>query len=164
MFKLSPKIDNMRKFHGCLLVISFYYLVIGCSQKIQPYSPEVNFLYKETQGTIAVKSTGYGKNRTEAVVDAQKNALRTIMFYGIPGTELNIPLIENVNEAKSKKSKYLNDFFENDNYANFIMSFVESSDLTKVKGGKKITVDVKINFSALRKDLEQNQVIRKFGY
>jgi hypothetical protein len=136
----------------------------SCSPKIQPYSGEVNFLYKEAQGTIAVQSTGYGKNQTDAVADAQKNAFKILLFKGLPGTELNVPLIENENDAKSKHSEYFKKFFEQGNYKTFMMSSTESSNLIKMKGSKKITVDVKINYNSLRKDLEQNQVIRKFGY
>jgi len=136
----------------------------SCSPKIQPYSGEVNFLYKEAQGTIAVKSTGYGKNQSEAVTDSQLNAFKVILFKGIPGTELNVPLIENENDAKSKNNAYFKKLFDEANYKTFMMSSTESSNLIKVKGGKKISVDVKINYNSLRKDLEQNQVIRKFGF
>lgn len=136
----------------------------SCSPKLQPYSGEVNFLYKEAQGTIAVKSTGYGKNQSEAVADAQKNAFKILLFKGLPGTELNVPLIENENDAKSKHGDYLRKLFDQENYKTFMMSSTESSNLIKMKGTKKITVDLKINYNSLRKDLEQNQVIRKFGY
>jgi hypothetical protein len=35
----------------------------------------------------------------------------------------------------------------------------------RYKGGKKnISVDVKINLVSLRKDLEENNIIRKFGF
>lgn len=146
------------------------YLIIAnlglhsCSPKLQPYSSEVNFLYKEAQGTIAVKSTGYGKNQTDAVMDAQKNAFKVILFKGLPGTELNVPLIENENDAKSKHADYFKKFFDEGNYKTLMMSSTESSNLIKMKGTKKITVDVKINYNSLRKDLEQNQLIRKFGF
>jgi len=145
---------------GLIVILGLH----NCSPKLQPYSAEVNFLYKEAQGTIAVKSTGYGKNQTDAVSDAQKNAFKVILFKGLPGTELNVPLIENENEAKSKKAEYFKKFFDEGNYKTFMMSSTESSNLIKVKGGKKISVDVKINYNSLRKDLEQNQVIRKFGF
>lgn len=145
---------------GLIVILGLH----SCSPKLQPYSGEVNFLYKEAQGTIAVKSTGYGKNQTEAVADAQKNAFKVLLFKGLPGTELNVPLIENENDAKSKNSEYLNKFFEQGYYKTFMMSSTESSNLIKMKGTKKITVDVKINYNSLRKDLEQNQLIRKFGY
>ena len=145
----------------------FLIAIIGlynCSPKLQPYSAEVNFLYKEAQGTITVKSTGYGKNQTEAVIDAQKNAFNVLLFKGIPGTELNVPLIENENSAKSKNVDYFKKFFEEGYYKKFMMSSSESSNLIKIKGGKKIIVDIKINYNSLRKDLEQNGLIRKFGF
>jgi hypothetical protein len=135
-----------------------------CSPKNNTYTSEVNFLYKEAQGTIAVKSIGYGQDQQKAISDAQRNAFKVILFQGLPGTELNVPLIENKNEATSKNSEYLKNFFENDYYKNFMMSSTESSNLIRTKGNKKISVDIKINYNSLRKDLEQNQLIRKFGY
>ncbi|PKB15485.1 hypothetical protein [Flavobacterium sp. 5] len=136
----------------------------GCSPKLQPYSAEVNFLYKEAQGTIAIKSTGYGGNRADAIMDAQKNAFNVLLFKGIPGTELNVPLIENENTAKSNHADYFKKFFDERNYRKFLMSSTESSNLIKIKGGKKISVDIKINYNSLRKDLENNELIRKFGF
>jgi hypothetical protein len=136
----------------------------SCSPKLQPYSGEVNFLYKEAQGTIAVKSTGFGKNQSAAVADAQKNAFKVLLFKGLPGTELNVPLIADENDARSKHKEYFKKFFDLGNYKTFMMSSTESSNLITVKGSKKISVDVKINYNSLRKDLEQNQLIRKFGF
>lgn len=152
--------NNLKSILGIIVILGLH----SCSPKLQPYTAEVNFLYKEAQGTIVVKSTGYGKNQTEAVEDAQKNVFKVLLFKGLPGTELNIPLIENENDAKSKNSEYFKKFFEQGNYKTFMMSSIESSNLIKMKGTKKITVDVKMNYSSLRKDLEQNQLIRKFGY
>lgn len=135
-----------------------------CNPGLQSYSGEVNFLYKESQGTIAVKSLGYGRNQTEAVTDAQINAFKVLLFRGLPGTELNTPLIENEKEARSRNGDYFDSFFDKDHYKTFLMSSTESSNLIKMKGTKKISVDLKINYASLRRDLEQNQIIRKFGY
>jgi hypothetical protein len=153
----------MKNFQKLILSLIVFIGLYSCSPKIQPYSGEVNFLYKEAQGTIAVKSTGYGKNQMEAVSDAQKNAFKVLLFKGIPGTELNVPLIENESDARSKKPEYFKRFFDDKNYISFMMSSTESSNLIKIKKTYKITVDVKINYNSLRKDLEQNQLIRKFG-
>lgn len=137
----------------------------SCSPKVtDAYSAEVNLLNKETTGSITVKSIGYGKNHEAAVIDAQKNAINVILFKGIPGTDLNVPLVANESEAKAKYAPYFNRLLEQGNYRSFIMASNESSNLISVKGGKKISVDIKINFNSLRKDLEQNQVTRKFGF
>lgn len=149
------------------LKLFFIIGIIGlhsCSPKLQPYPAEVNFLYKEANGTIVVKSIGYGKNQRDAVSDAQKNAFSVILFKGLPGTELNVPLVENESVAKSKHASYFKNLFEDAYYKSFMMSSTESSNLIKIKGNKKISVDVKINFNSLRKNLEQNQLIRRFGF
>lgn len=145
------------------LVAIFTLGLHSCSPKF-PYSGEVNFLYKDAQGTIGLKSTGFGRNHFEAVMDAEKNAFKVLLFRGVPGTELNIPLIENESEVTSRNKKYFDDLFDNGKYKTFLMSSNPSSNLMKVKGTKKINVDVKINYNSLRKDLEQNQLIRRFGY
>jgi hypothetical protein len=146
------------------IFILFCLEILSCSQKTLPYSAEVNFLNKDAQGTITVKSIGYGKNKNKAILDAQKNAFKTLLFKGLPGTELNVPLIENENDTRSTNASYLKKFFDEGNFISFIMSSTESSNLIVMKGTKKISVDIKINYNSLRKDLEQNKIIRKFGF
>jgi hypothetical protein len=148
---------------GIILITGLY----SCSSKIQPYSSysgEVNFLFKEEQGTMVVESTGYGKYQSEAAIDAQISAIKVLLFKGLPGTELNVPLIENENDAKSKHNDYFQNLFQQGSYMKFIMSSTESTNPIKKGGNKTITLDIKINYNSLRIDLEQNQIIRKFGY
>jgi hypothetical protein len=152
--------NNLLKQFVVLFLLSGIY---GCSKKVVPHTGEVNFLYKEAQGTIGIKSIGYGKNKKQAVEDAQKKAFLILLFKGIPGTELNIPLVQNEYETRAKHSSYFTTLLDEGNYRTYIMSSAESSALSKAYGTKKIAVDIKINYNSLRKDLEQNQVIRKFG-
>lgn len=119
---------------------------------------------KDEAGTITLNSKGFGKNDNAAVLDAQENAFNIILFKGIPGTEMNVPLIENENSAKAKFEEYFNVFFKNGFYHKFLMSSALSEAPYKVKRGKACSVDLKINFNALRIDLEQNNIIRKFGF
>lgn len=151
---------NIRFLFICLTILGLQ----SCGPKLPPYSAEVNFIGKEAQGTITVKSDGFGNNQYNAVIDAQVNAFKIILFQGIPGTELNVPLVDNETEATAMNKDFFKIFFKELYFKKHIMSSVEASNLINVKGGKKITVNVKINFNSLRKDLEQNQVIRKFGY
>ena len=149
---------------------NFYIMIIiltifGCSPKVVNYeTSEVNFISKETNGTITLKSLGYGNNLETAVANAQIKCFDVLLFKGIPGTELNVPLIENEIVVKQNNSNYFKKFYEQNYYKSFIMSSTESSNLIDLKTGKKIFVDIKINFNSLRKDLEQNHIIRKFGF
>lgn len=150
-----------------LFTTIFIMAIIGlqsCSPTLPLYSSEVDFINKESTGTITLKSNGFGKDMDDAITDAQISAFNILLFRGIPATELNVPLVENEKDAKSKNPEYFKNFFEQGNFRSFIMSSRQSSDLLKVKGGKSISIEVKINFNSLRKDLEQNNVIRKFGF
>lgn len=151
-------------------IVKFFFIFFAisglqyCGPKLPPYSAEVEFTGKEAQGTIILKSQGFGKNQYEAILDAQINAFKTILFQGIPGTELNVPLVNNESEASAMNKDYFKRFFNELYFKKHVMSSTEASNLIAVKGGKKIAINIKINYNSLRKDLEQNQVIRKFGY
>jgi hypothetical protein len=146
------------------LYIFICLIVFGCNQKDPSYSPEFSFLNKEADGLVVIRSSGFGAKEAIAVKEAQKNVFYHILFKGIPGTELNVPMIENESEAKAKHNEYFNKLLDQGRYKDFMLSSVISSTLIKVNGGQQISVDVKINCNSLRKDLEQNQVIRKFGF
>jgi hypothetical protein len=147
----------------CLLICSLY--LGACSKKIQPdYNAEVSFQAKDNDGTITVRSFGYGTNDSNAIADAQKNALSVILFKGIPGSELKQPLVTNEYESKNINSNYYKNLFDNKFSKTFIMSTDVISPLTKFNSTKRLIVNIKINFNSLRKDLENNSIIRKFGY
>jgi hypothetical protein len=145
-----------------LIVLSISY---GCSPKMlqQPYSAQVNFLNKDEAGSITLNSRGFGKDENAAIVSAQTNAFNIILFKGIPGTDLNVPLIEREDEARATNGEYFDRLFSQGYYHNFLMSSSLHGDPVKVKGGVNSSVDLTINYNALRKDLEQHNIIRKFG-
>jgi hypothetical protein len=126
--------------------------------------PSISLKAQTAKGLIVVESDGYGKKKQIAIEDAQYRAMETIMFRGVPGTDLNIPLIADDVEAKSKFKKYF-DELKAGRYKDFITNTnVTSEFVKKTKGAKNISIQVEINYKALRIDLEQKQLIRKFGY
>jgi len=157
---------NMKKFHFYIFLIP---LLFSCqleqAQK-KTVSAEVNFL-SESTGIISVRSIGYGKNKAEAIDNAEINAIDVLLFRGLPESTQKDPIIGiNSDEIKSKNKDYFENFYVAKQYKSFIMSALPTTeDLIKNKGGKKsIAVDVKINVKALRMDLENKNIIRKFGF
>ena len=137
----------------------------GCkSKQYPPYSPEFKFLSKEADGLYNIRSSGFGTGSEATVSDAQKNVFYHIIFKGIPGTDLNVPMVENEADAMAKHKEYFKKFFEEGRYRDFMLSSTLSSNMVNVNGGLQVLADVKVNCNSLRKDLEQNQVIRKFGF
>jgi hypothetical protein len=147
-----------------LLFVLGLFLIAGCSKKIQPnYNAEVSFESKDTDGTITVRCYGYGGKDQEAIEDAQKNALSVILFKGLPGSEVNVPLVDNEYNSKNSNPAYYKNLFENGYSKTFIMSTDVVSPLAKYNNTKRLIVNLKININSLRRDLEINKVIRKFG-
>jgi hypothetical protein len=155
------KLHKLTKLIG---IIIFMIIVSSCSYKTLPTS-EVNYLSGK-DGTITMRAIGIGVNNEDAIYDAEKNAFDVLLFRGLPESEQKVALIgTNEAEEKNKHKDYFNKFYIEKRYKTFVMSSIPTSDLIKHKGGKKsIAVDIKINLVALRKDLEQNNIIRKFGF
>lgn len=135
----------------------------SCSKKTIP-TAEVNFL-SGNDGTVTVRAIGTGVNQQEAIGDAEKNAINVLLFRGLPESEQKTALIGTNESVEVEKHKpYFEKFYAQKRYKTFIMATIPVSDFAKKGGSKSLTVDIKINLIALRKDLEQNNIIRKFGF
>jgi hypothetical protein len=155
---------KLHKLTKLIVIMIFMTIANSCSYKTLP-TAEVNYLSGK-DGTITMRSIGIGVNSEEAIYDAETNAMNVLLFRGLPESEQKVALIgTNEAEEKNKHKDYFIKFYSEKRYKTFVMSSIPSSDLIKHKGGKKsIATDIKINLVALRKDLEQNNIIRKFGF
>lgn len=116
--------------------------------------------------TVSMRSVGIGDNEQKAQIDAEMNAIDVLFFRGLPSSKQNSPLIS-IDEAsaKAKHADYFREFYNNSRYKTFIIS---SHPVTKLEKNadktRSMAVDVTVNLKALRLDLENRGVIRKFGY
>jgi hypothetical protein len=147
-----------------IAILFFGVICINCSKTIYYASAEVNYL-SGNDGTVTMRAIGVGSDFGRAIANAEQNAFDVLFFRGLPESEQKIALIgSNENEERAKNSKYFDEFYGG-RYKTFVMSSVPVSDLAKLKDGQKsISIDVKVNLTALRKDLEQFNIIRKFGF
>lgn len=113
--------------------------------------------------SITVRCNGYGKTNADALVDAGKYAVEQLLFRGIPNSNQSNPLIgTDEATAMSLHEAYLTELFGRERYLSFLTL------TTPVDGGKECgnfwtVADITINLRALRMDMEQAGVIRKFG-
>lgn len=149
---------------SALVILVLLSVTYSCSKKTLPTS-EVNYL-SGNDGTITMRAIGNGTNQQEAINEAEKNAINVLFFRGLPESEQKIALIgTNESEEMEKHKQYFEKFYTQKRYKTFIMSSIPVSDFAKQNGGaKSLALDVKVNLVALRKDLEQNNIIRKFGF
>ena len=119
-------------------------------------------------GTITVITTGTGaglRGERRAIIDGERQAFKELFFRGYPDSQQKIPMI-GVNEIAlmQQHKAYFDQFFGMTELGpNRYRTFVISSRRVK-KSGNILTMEVKINLRALRADLEQHGVIRRFGY
>ncbi len=122
-------------------------------------------LVSETKGTITLRSSGTGKNIDEANANAARNVFFVLLYRGVPESDINSALIDvPEQEAQQQFKPYLEAFFDK-RYETFITNAVQSGDVIKGKHRtRSVYLDITVNVQALRKDLEDNKVTRKFGF
>jgi hypothetical protein len=129
------------------------------------YSGYVNYEPGAGPGMITLISTGFGKKKVESIKDSYQEAFSALLFRGIPGSEYEFPMIpaeNNKQEAPAVKSLL------QDGYMSFVTATALQSEDKKVKRkddakGIMVKQKITINCEALRRHLEQNNIIRKFG-
>lgn len=117
---------------------------------------------------LTLRSDGYGDTKKEALNNAEWRAFEQLLFRGIPEYHQNSPLVD-IDEvsAKTKYPKYFEEFETAGRYKMFIISSVVVAEPRLNRNSQyryRTTIDVKINFQALRLDLERSGIVRKFGF
>lgn len=137
------------------------------AQKVRPseYASYVN-LVKESKGSVTLRSNGWGKTEAQAVEDAEVRAILTLLYVGLPSAQRLSALVPNEQEANDKKPDYFERLVTQRAYKRFVTESSPKGSFTKLKGEKQksMPVDITVNVDALRKDLQANDVIRKFGF
>jgi hypothetical protein len=166
-----------------ILIATTLLLFVSCGSKKQvAFFPTSEVTYQDYTGDILIlRVLGYGGNENAAIENAQIRAVETLFFRGIPNSSISKPLIGyNENKLLQNNRSYFNQFFGYKRFLTFISetSFIGGQNqkviatkIDKKKGNKQemvdalvVAVDIFINVKPLRKDLEQNKVIRKFGF
>lgn len=148
-----------------IIVILSILFIVSCGSNKPSYDIANVSLVSDEKGEVVLETSA--ENSKDGIPKAQRLAIETLLFRGIPNSAYYLPLVSNRNEALTSHSKYFNHLFEQGYYKTFIVS---SSNFESYKDGKKnkknkITkLNIRVNYNALRRDLEQNGVIRKFGY
>lgn len=147
------------------------FLLMNCKAKNVldvPNSYEVESIsLVGADGTVLFKIWCYGITFNDAQLKAKKNAVHAILFRGVPGSNFADPMITDP-ETENKFSAYFSNFFsENGNYLKYVTISNEGSigagDRLRVGNLYKVGTIVQVNFTTLRKEMEQQGIIRKFG-
>lgn len=147
------------------IILIFSILTIFSCSSPKTITGEVNYLGSKETGTIDVNAAGYGRTKKEATENAERNAFHNLLFKGIPGSQYALPLVPDGENAQKLHKKYFNDLLTQDGYKRFMMTSSLQSGFKPIsKGQENVTNQIRIDVTSLRRDLESNHIIRKFGY
>ena len=126
-----------------------------------PPTAEVEYLGPTEPGTTYLQARGCASGGPAAATqEALRTAFETMLFRGIPGSEVSLPLVADEAAARQRFASYWQEFYSKGRYRTFLTSIMEVPG--RQRGCTRLTL--KINHAALRQDLEQQGVIRRFGY
>ena len=152
------------------LFLSFCILQVGNAQKERDpgtYNYEVQFIKTGLEGTELFKVFTYCKKEKDCFEYAKIDALKAILFKGIPGSGLQRPLVADPG-AEDKFRDYFKTFFsEGGKYLNFVAisndGSIEDDDRLKVGKQLKIGVVVSVQKANLRRELESAWIVKKLS-
>lgn len=124
----------------------------------------MNLIREVDRNTIVLRTLGYGKKEANAREDAEVRVIRAVLYVGFDGHSKLISESESAFEAKH--ADFLNTFWEQKRYKDFIVSTVSVGSLSKVKGEKvkSMPFDITVNVKAFRQYLIQNKVGGGLGF
>ena len=155
-----------------LKIILFAYLCMpfltsGQIQDYKNFNYEVQFIRTGLQGTELFKVFAYGRNEKQCVENAKLDAIKALLFKGVPGSGSQRPMFTELSEMK-EHNDYFRSFFKNNGpYLNYVSisndGSINENDRFKVGNKLKIGVIVSVNKANLRTELENAGVIKKLN-
>lgn len=145
-----------------LIIGVFVFLsILSCNKKFIPSSSISASNYNQSSLVFNVNNSG--NTREAAVSNALSMAFETLFFIGAPGTNSNLPLFEGKN---NNGRSYFKNFMESQKYKPFIVSIenILLDPYQKKFTPINISLKVVINVESLRRFIEGEGEIRKFGF
>ncbi|MEM6361459.1 MAG: hypothetical protein AAGA64_04515 [Bacteroidota bacterium] len=154
-----------------LVVLTVAFLIAACGTTKQTVTnvtlraPSRNDSQIINNSLINLRSVGYGNTEEDAKYDAMRRAVDMVLFQGIADHDSPVKdgLISNPERAKETHKSFFKNFYGQREYMSFIPNSVLVSSGKKAKGIKPVTVNMSVNVRALRKRLEREGIVRKFG-
>lgn len=131
---------------------------------------EIEALKVGTQGTCLVKVWSYSKKPEVASSQSRKNAVHGVIFKGIPAKDRipgKKPLVQNASAEAEHADFFKNFFADGGAFMRYVTltnnGAIEAGDVMKIGKEYKVGVNVTVNYSELRKAMEDAGVIKKLG-
>jgi hypothetical protein len=157
----------MIKISYCILTVGCLLTLTSCKTYKTSLSQSTAAFYNyevqhvaSGEGTETLKVYSYAKTEKEGVEQGKLNAIRAILFKGIPGADFQKPIVAEVG-AEEKYKSYFNEFLKpGGKYLKFIALSSNTIDAFKSDEMQKVGVTLTIQKDNLRKELEAANIIK----
>ena len=117
----------------------------------------------ESASVVKLQIKTFSKNKKNVDADAQRAAIRTILFDGIPETQYRKPMLNDGEKTLTEQHPtYFNKLF-NDRFTDFIIEYSMLSKFKKADKDRSTLYEVRVKILQLRKDLEKNNIKKQIG-
>lgn len=156
------------KFFKCIILVVIVFATSCKSTQISReaayYDYEVQFIRTGAEGTELIKVFSYGDNEKDCIEASKLNAIRAVLFKGIPGSGLLKPMITEIG-AEEKYKKFFDEFLKpGGKYLNYVAlstdGAIDAKDRLRVGSKLKIGIALSIQKANLRKELEAANIIK----
>lgn len=125
------------------------------------YTHEIECMGSELDGSITLKTWGKGKNRADALEQARKEAINSVLFIGIRNgkPDCDSRAILNAPNIRENKADYFNNFFKDGgDYIKFASSKDESFGKKEKAKGRDGDVMFGFVIRVLKSDLKKQMI------
>ena len=162
---------KLRNYLCLWALVCFAYMNVSAQKnqnKLMDDEYEVQALKTAVEGTILFKIFSYGKNEDDCIANAKRNAIKAVVFNGIPGSDLQKPLVTDIGASTTHKDYFTVFFQKNGKYLQFVSlstdGSIDSNDRLRVGKNIKIGIAVLVQKQALRNELEKAGIIKSLGH
>lgn len=163
---------NMRRllFYFSLAVLSLSLVSCGNASKLSAPSSSTGFLVTgfSNDGGLTIHATSEGGTRDRALENAMIEAVKQLVFRGIPGdpslrVQAQRPLVTNP-EVFDMNKEYFKNLFSINSVRNYVQVIPGSiPQYIRTSSGYKVNVDLSLSKDLLRKELERSHIIKSLN-
>ena len=158
----------MKKFLLLVVLSIMPTLVLSAKDKADDDRYEIEMAEVGEPGTLVVKVWCYNKKPQISEDIAKKNAIKGVLFKGVSDSGRMKGRKALVEDGYESHQEYFDNFFNEGIYARYsrvaLNNYVEESSLIKVGKLYKIGKIVVISYNDLRKQLENDKIIKGLDY
>ncbi len=154
---------NMKKLSMIFVSAVMVILAASCGPKVSQsyYDFESKLIAVEGDGTYTIRAFGRGRNTTHAYAQAQKQALKDVIFKGVQPASAGMkplkPLIFEIN-AEDKYQDYFDNFFvDGGEYLKYV-SYKERKTSSTNFSRNDVQSTAEVTVSVLRTELKQRLI------